>query len=137
MKVLETLLFMLRNPIPFIVHLMWWFSFAALGVVLDDPFVETVLPRVVQITEPPLSIGDLTTVTSIVVADIFEDIMRHGLWILVVIPPFIISYREARGNLKGMAKEHQVWTRRYRQQQEAMVVGRTFEEFPPLSLENM
>ena len=40
MKVLETLLFMFRNPIPLIVHLTCWFLLAAWGIVSDDPFIE-------------------------------------------------------------------------------------------------
>ena len=109
MKVEKTLLFMVRNPVPLIVHLTWWFLFAAWGVVSDDPFIEGTWPHIVQIVRPPSSIGNFVTAASIVFNEIVEDIGRHGFWILVVIPPLLICYREAAGNLKGIASEHQVW----------------------------
>ena len=128
----KTLLFMLRNPLPFIVHFTCWALLAASVVVQDDPFVEGTWPYVVKILERPLSVGNLARAASIVFGEIIEDVTRHGHWILVVMPPFLISYREARGNLKGIAKEHQLWMRWYRRQQEAEVQGDTFEA-PPSS----
>ena len=130
MKVSKTLLFMFRNPIPLIVHLTWWFLFAAWGVVADDPFIEGTWPHIVQIVTPPASVGDFLMAASIIWDEIIEDLMRNGFWVLVVIPPFLISYREARGNLKGIAKEHQVWMEKYRQQQEAIAEGDAFVESP-------
>ena len=119
MKIPKTLLFMVRNPIPLIVHLAWWFLFAAWGVVSDDPFIEGTWPHIVQIVRPPSSIGNFVTAASIIFDEVVEDIGRNGFWILVAIPPFLICYREAVGNLKGTAREHQVWMEWYRQQQEA------------------
>lgn len=119
MKIPKTLLFMVRNPIPLIVHLTWWFLFAAWGVVSDDPFIEGTWPHIAQIVSPPSSIGNFVTAASIIFDEVVEDIGRNGFWILVAIPPFLICYREAVGNLKGTAREHQVWMEWYRQQQEA------------------
>ena len=134
MKIPRTLLFIALNPIPLIVHLTWWFLFAALGVVLDDPFIEGVWPHVVQIMKPPWSIGDLTKATSIVFDEIIKDFTRDGVYsFILVIFPFTISYREARGNLQGIAREQQAWMRWYHRQQETIAQGNTFEESPPAS----
>lgn len=127
---------MVRNPIPLIVHLTCWSLLAALGVVLDDPFIEMTWPRVVVILKSPLSIGKLATAASIVFDEIVDDVTRNGFWIVVVGLPFLIGYREARGNLKGIAREQQVWMGWYRRQQEAIAAGSTFAELPPPS-ENM
>lgn len=127
MKIPKTLLFMVRNPIPFIVHLTWWFLFAAWGVVSDDPFIEGTWPHIVQIVRPPSSIGNFVTAASIIFSDIVEDID----WILITMPPLLICYREAVGNLKGTAKEHQVWMEWYHEQQEAIAAGARFEESTP------
>ena len=123
MKMEKTLLFMVRNPIPLIVHLTWWFLFAAWGVVSDDPFIEETWPRIVQIMKPPASTGNFITAASIIFEEIVEDLTRGGFWILVAMPPFLICYREAVGNLKGIIKEHQAWIEWYRQQQEAQAEG--------------
>ena len=128
MKVEKTLLFMLRNPISLIVHLTWWFLFAAWGIVSDDPFIIETWPRVVKILEAPASVGNFLTAASIIFGEVVEDLTRNGFWVLVVVPPFLICYREAVGNLKGIAKAHQVWMERYRQQQEAIIEGDAFEE---------
>ncbi len=119
MKTPKTLLFMIRNPIPLIAHLTWWFLFAAWGVVSDDPFIDETWPHIVQIVSPPSSIGNFVTAASIVLDEIVADIRSNGFWILVVMPPLLICYREAVGNLKGTAREHQIWTEWHRQQQEA------------------
>lgn len=131
MKVGKTLLFMLRNPIPLIVHLTWWFLFATWGIVSDDPFIEGTWPHVIQIVRPPSSIGNFITAASIIFGEIVEDLTRHRFWILVAIPPFLICYREARGNLKGITSEHQVWMEWYHHQQEATAEGDTFEKSMP------
>lgn len=129
MKIPKTLFFMVRNPIPFIVHLTWWFLFAALGVVLDDPFVEGTWPHVSQIVSPPLSIGDLTKAASIVFDEIIKDLRRDGVFLFIfALFPFIISYREAKGNLTGVAKEQQAWIGWYRHQQETIAAEDTLEE---------
>jgi len=132
MKIPKTLFFMVLNPIPLIVHLTWWFFFAALGVVFDDPFIEGTWPRIAQIVSPPSSLGNFVTAASIIFHAITDDIWRNGFWILVVMPPFLICYREARGHLKGTAKEHQVWAEWYRRYQETLTTGGTLAASPPL-----
>ncbi len=132
MKVLETLLFMLRNPVPFIVHLTCWFLFTAWGIVSDDPFVIGTWPYIVKIVEPPASIGNFLKAASIIWDEIIKDLARNGFWVFVVMPPFLISYREAVGNLKGRAETHQVWTEWYHRQQVAVVEGNTSTVSPSL-----
>ena len=131
MKIRNTLLFMLRNPIPLIVHLTCWFLFAAWGIVADDPFIEGAWPYVVKIMEPPTSIGDLLKAASIIWDEIIGDLRRNGFWVLVVIPPFLICYREAVGNLQGTVKAHQIWMEWYHRQQETTAEGDTLEESTP------
>ena len=133
MKVRKTLLFMLRHPIPLIVHLTCWFLLAAWGIVADDPFIEGTWPHIVQIMTPPASAGDFLKAASIIGDEIIKDLKRNGFWVLVVMPPFFICYREAIGNLKGTAKEHQIWMAWYRRQQETIAAGDDFvESSPPL-----
>ncbi len=132
MKVLETLLFILRNPIPLIVHLTCWFLFAVWGVVADDPFIEGTWPYIKVIVAPPASIGDFLKAAAIIWDEILKDLTRNGFWMLVVIPPFIISYREAVGNLKGRAKAHQVWIEWYNRQHGTAAEGDASEESMPL-----
>jgi len=133
MKVLETLLFMFRNPIPLTVHLTCWFLLAAWGVVADDPFIEGTLPYIKVIVAPPASVGDYLKAASIIWDEVIEDLTRTGFWVLVVTPPFIICYREAVGNLKGTGNEHKEWMEWYRQQQEATAEDDNFvESSPPL-----
>ena len=43
----------------------------------------------------------------------------------------MISYREAKGNLKGIADRQQVWMQWYQEQQETIKQGDTFEEPSP------
>ena len=133
MKVLETLLFMFRNPIPLIVHLTCWFLLAAWGVVADDPFIEGTWPYIKVIVAPPASIGDFLKAASIIWDEIIEDLTRTGFWVLVVMPPFLICYREAVGNLKGITDEHQIWVEWYHRQQEAIAeVDNFVGPAPPL-----
>lgn len=131
MKVLETLLFMFRNPVPFIVHLTCWFLFAAWGIVSDDPFVIETWPYIVKIVEPPASIGNFLKAASIIWDEIIKDLAGNGFWVLVVMPPFLISYREAVGNLKGITSEHQTWMAWYRRRQEAGTEGDNFVDASP------
>lgn len=136
MKVLETLLFMLRNPIPLIVHLTCWFLLAAWGIVTDDPFIEGTWPYVKVIVAPPVSIGDYLKAASIIWDEILEDLTSTGFWVLVVMPPFLICYREAVGNLKGISGEHRIWMEWHCQQQEATAEGDNFVALAP-PLKNM
>ncbi|MYB93351.1 hypothetical protein F4054_16125 [Candidatus Poribacteria bacterium] len=68
--------------------------------------------------------------------------MEHGqMWLrqqkvllriyLMVIPALISSYQEARGTVKGTAKEGEVWTKWYQRQTEAKAQGYTLTEVPP------
>ena len=133
MKVSETLLFMFRYPLPLIVHLTCWFLLAAWGIVSDDPFVIETWPRVVKIVESPASVGDHLKAASIIWDEVIADLARNGFWFLVVMPPFLICYREAVGNLKGITAEHQAWMEWYRRHQEATGEGDSFvESSPPL-----
>ena len=136
MKIPKTLFFIVLNPIPLIVHLTWWFFFAALSVVFDDPFVEGKWPYIAQIVSPPSSFGDYVRASSMIFDEIVDDIWGNGFWIHVVLPPLLICYREARGNLKGIAREQQVWMGWYRRQQEVIAAGNTVEA-SPASSENM
>ena len=138
MKIPKTLFFMVLNPIPLIVHSTWWFFLAAWGIVSDDPFMEMVWPRIVQITEPPASVGNYVTAASIIFDEIIKEFTSNGgvfFFIFVILPCTIISYRESRGNLQGIAREQQAWMRWYHRQQETIAQGNTFEESPP-SLED-
>ena len=131
MKVLETLLFIFRNPIPLIVHLTCWFLLAAWGVVSDDPFIEGTWPYIKVIVAAPASIGDFLKAASIISDEIIEDLTRTGFWVLVVMPPFLICYREAVGNLKGRAKTHKAWMEWHHRQQEAITEGSPAGESTP------
>ncbi|MDE0398027.1 MAG: hypothetical protein OXL96_09500 [Candidatus Poribacteria bacterium] len=106
----ETLFFMVRNLKPFIIHLTCWiFTYALLFF--------TTLP-------PSKTPED--------VFEIFELIGLFGQllpWIFIIV--FVISYREARGNLKGGANAQRVWMRWYQGQQETISHGDIFEEPPP------
>ena len=106
----ETLFFMVRNPKLFIVHLTSWIFTCAL-------LFFTTLPP----SETPEDIFQ-----------IFELIGFFGQlppWIFIIV--FVISYREARGNLKGGANAQRVWMRWYQGQQETISHGDIFEEPPP------
>ena len=106
----ETLFFMVRNLKPFIIHLTCWIAGYAL---------------LFFTTLPPRKVPD----------DIFEMFALIGMfgemlpWIAMIV--FVISYREARGNLKGIANRQQAWIRWYQAQQETIKQGDTFEEPPP------
>ena len=106
----ETLFFMIRNLKPFIVHLTCWVSAYAF-----------LLFMTLQPEDTP--------------EDIFEVFALIGMfgqllpWIAIIV--FVISYREARGNLKGIANRQQAWMRWYQAQQETISRGEIFEEPPP------
>ena len=55
-------------------------------------------------------------------------------WVFIAIFAFVIGYREARGNLKGIAKERQTWMQWYDRQQEVISGDDTLEK-PPSKLE--
>lgn len=133
MKIPKTLFFMVLNPIPLIVHLTWWSLFAALSIVFDDPFIEGRWRHIAQIVSPPSSFGNYVTAASIIFDEIIKEFTRDGgtyFFIFVMLPCTIISYREARGNLQGIAREQQAWMRWYHRQQETIAQGNTFGESP-------
>ena len=106
----ETLFFMVRNLKPFIIHLTCWISAYTLL------FITTLSP-----SKTPEDIFE-----------IFDLIGTFGYilpWIAIIV--FVISYREARGHLKGTTKAQQVWTQWYHQQQEAIRLKDTFAEPAP------
>ena len=106
----ETLFFMIRNLKPFIVHLTCWVSAYAF-----------LLFMTLQPEDTPEDIFE-----------IFEIIAMFGQllpWIAIIV--FGISYREAKGNLKGIARTQQVWMQWYQAQQETVSRGEIFEEPPP------
>ena len=131
MKVEKVLLFMVRHPIPFIVHLTCWFLLAAWGIVSDDPFIEETWPHIVQIVAPPASVGDYLKASSITWNEIVKDLARNGFWVLVVMPPFLICYQEAVGNLKGRTETHRIWMEWYHGQQGPVVEDETSTVSPP------
>ena len=106
-EIAETLFFMVRNLRPPIIHLTCWISVYALLFLTTHP-VENI-------------------------QETFELIGTFGQilpWIAIIV--FLISYREAKGNLKGIAKTQQVWTQWYHRQQEMIRQGNSFDE-PPSS----
>jgi len=106
----ETLFFMVRNLKPFIIHFTCWIFTCAL---------------LFFTTLPPSKTPE----------DIFEIFDLIGLfgqllpWIFIIV--FVISYREARGNLRGVTNAQRVWMRWYQGQQETISHGDIFEEPPP------
>ena len=134
MKVRKTLLFMLRHPIPLIVHLTCWFLLAAWGIVADDPFIEGTWP-------PHCSNYDTACVCGRFSKSRLNYWRRNykrfkEKWILGSCCYAAFLYllpTEAIGNLKGTAKEHQIWMAWYRRQQETIAAGDDFvESSPPL-----
>ena len=53
------------------------------------------------------------------------------LAIISIILALISSYQEARGSVKGTAKEGEIWTKWYQRQIEAKAQGYTLAEVPP------
>ena len=101
MKVRKTLLFMLHNPIPLIIHLTCWIFISAF---LFFMLLSMTLP-------PEESPDDIWSLIELI--GIFGLILP---WIVTI--AFFISYREAKGNLKGIAKERQRWMQWYTTQQQ-------------------
>lgn len=151
MKVSKTLLFMFRNPIPFIVQLICWFLYTALQVMSKAPsadeslsgevsFIDGSLPGIVRLAKTsfdnlPESLENFAIIVSIIFDEVIIEVMKDGGWGFILIPVFIISYREAKGNLKGIAKERQTWMQWYDRQQEIIKQEDSFEQ-PPSTLED-
>lgn len=105
---------MVRNPIPLIVHVICWIFASTLLFFM-------LLAMTVPPEEKPDDIWEL-----IVLIGAFGQLLP---WIALI--AFIISYREARGNLKGIAKEQERWSGWYTQQHRSGTLDGTYEE-PPL-----
>lgn len=151
MKVSKTLLFMFRNPIPFIVQLICWFLYAALQVMSKAPsigrsllgevsFIDGALPGIVQLAKTSLdnfpgSLENFAIIVSIIFDEVITEVLRDGGWVFIAILAFIIGYREARGNLKGIAKERETWMQWYDQQQEVIKQEAPLKQ-PPSTLED-
>ncbi len=101
MKIRNTLVYMFRNPMPILVHFMSWILFAVL----------------------------LTVLLSMSFKSIFWA-FSDGL-VLIVILTIITSYREARGNLNGIARTQQVWMNWYNDQQHHIATDQSPDEPPP------
>ena len=149
MKVFETLSFMARNPIPFIVQLVCWFLYAGLNVASEDPSAEgpsirdprnpwsRVLSLIkTSLNDLPESLENFAIIVSVIFEGVVKEIVRDEGWIVIVLPALIIGYREAKGNLKGIAKERKTWMHWYDRQQEAIKAGNPLEE-PPITSEKM
>ena len=139
MKVSKTLLFMLRNPAPFIVYfLVCWFLLSALMTVSDEPFIYGTWPDVVAAAEGafeslPGSLWKLVTALSIIIEEIVSDFFFYYQLCLLVIPlAFTFSYREARSTRNGVATERKPWMQWFDRQQLVKAQQGTHET-PPLS----
>lgn len=108
-EIQETLIFMVRNIGTFVVHLMCWIFAIALLFSLTSPY------------KSPVDMLDLIDIIGL-----FGQLLP---WITIIV--FIISYREAKGNLKGIANEQQVWMQWYHRRQETIRQGNTFEDSLP------
>ena len=109
---IETVVFMLRNPKQFYTHFLSW------GIGVPLLFI-ILLGFWVGLSE---GFGDFPSVLYL-----FQLFSQFA--IPAILLAFCISYREARGNLKGIASEQQVWNRWYAQQQ-TLQNETTFEELP-------
>ena len=143
MKISKTLMFMIRNPVPLIVQLVCWSLYAGLNVASEDlsaegPSVRNPWARVLwliktSLSNLPESLENFAIIVSVIFDDVVREVVRDGSWIFIVLPAFIIAYREAKGNLKGIAKERQTWMQWYDQQQESVREDVTIEEPPSKS----
>lgn len=149
MKVSNTLSFMFRNPIPFIVQLICWFLYAALQVMSETPpperslisevsFIDGSLSGIVRLAETSLdnlpgSLENFAVIVSIIFDEVIIEVLTGGGWIFIAIFAFIIGYREAKGNLKGIAKERETWMQWYDRQQEMIKQENSLEQ-PPSTL---
>lgn len=128
MGIPKTLLLMVSKPITFIVSLLVsWISFSALVTLSDDPFIYGIWPDVV-------AAASLQRAFSLIIGEIVSDFLYEAYWIAILCA-LIISWRAARGHLKGNTKERQIWIPWYHQQEKAIIEGNTLEE-PPLASEN-
>ena len=148
MKIQKTLSFMARNPIPFMVQLVCWFLYAGLIVEPEDspshnpwsedasirnPWLSVLRLTKTSLSDLPESLENFAIIVSIIFDEVIIEVMKDGGWVFIFIPVFIISYREAKGNLKGIAKERQIWMQWYDRQPEVIRHSSTLQE-PPSTL---
>ena len=125
MRMPKTLLFMVLNPIPFIVPLfVSWISFSALATLSDDPFIYGTWPDIVEA-------ASIRTAVALIIGEIIDDFASELYWIAIP-AALLISFWSAISHTKGIAKERQLWMPWY-QQQNAIAQGNTLEELPTAS----
>lgn len=123
MKTPKTLMLIISNPLTFIVPLFTsWISFSALATLSDDPFIYGTWPDVV-------AAASIQKAFSLIIGEIVRDFTYEGYKIAVPCA-FIISWRAAWSQLKGSAKERQIWIPWYRQQEDAITEGNMLEASP-------
>ena len=139
MKEKNTLLFLLWNPIPFIVYfLVCWFLLSASITMSDDPFVHGALPDAVEAAEGafanlPGSLWKLITALSIIAEEIISDfIFSYKLCLFIIPIALTFSYREARSLRNGIATERKAWVQWF-DRQPLVKAERGIYETPPLS----
>ncbi len=123
MQIPKTLAFIVSNLPAFIVSLfISWVSFSALATLSDDPFIYGTWPDVV-------AAASIQKALALIIGEIVRDFTYEGYKIAVPCA-FIISWRAARGYLKGNTKERQMWIPWYRQQEKAIAEGNMLEASP-------
>ncbi len=129
MKTPKTLMFIVSNPLTFIVPLFTsWISFSALATLSDDPFIYGTWPDVV-------AAASIQKALSLIIEEIVSD-FTYEVYQIAIPCALIISWRTAAGYIKGIAKERQIWIPWYRQQEKTIAEEGMLEESPVVS-ENM
>ena len=103
-------------------------------------FIDGSLPGIVRLAKTsfdalPGSLENFAIIVSIIFDEVIVEVLTDGGWVFIAILAFIIGYREARGNLKGVAEERQTWMQWYDGQQEVIKQEDTLEQ-PPSTLED-
>lgn len=126
MKFPENLAFMVSNVKTFIISLVTsWISFSALATLSDDPFIYGTWPDVI-------GAASIQKALSLIIGEIVRD-FTYEVYKIAVPCALIISWRAARGHLKGSAKERQMWIPWYHQQEKAITAGNILEASPVAS----
>ncbi len=102
----KALALIIRNPLPFVIHFSFWF-FAS-----------------VLLNTLPFHFGPLEVAKNLVGP-------LPQLAIISIILALIAGYQEAKGTVKGTAKEAEAWTKWYQRQIEAKAHGYFLDEMPP------
>ena len=123
MKFPENLVFLGSNVKTFIISLVTsWISFSALATLSDDPFIYGTWPDVV-------AAESIQKALSLIIGEIVRD-FTFEVYKIAIPCAFIISWRAARGHLKGRVKERQIWTSWYRRQRDTNTEGNRLEASP-------